>query len=98
VEGKASPFNGNLIYWATRIGKSTLIPLNKARLIKEQNGRCGICGEYFLPDDIIERDHIVSKALIGKNLRENVQAVHRYCHLNKTGVDLSEIRRNRKSN
>lgn len=97
VDGRASPFDGNLIYWATRTGKSALIPLIKARLIKEQKGRCGICGEYFLPDDIIERDHIVPKALGGKNRRDNVHAVHRYCHLNKTGADLSEIRRHRKS-
>jgi len=92
VYGKASPFDGNLIFWATRTGKSTLIPPNKARLIQEQKGRCGICGEFFLPDDIIERDHIVPKALGGKNLRTNVHAVHRYCHLKKTGADLSEIR------
>jgi RNA-directed DNA polymerase len=96
VEGIASPFDGNLIYWATRIGKSALIPPNKARLIQEQKGRCGICGRFFLPDDIIERDHIVPKALGGKNLRDNVHAVHRYCHLNKTGAELSEIRRKRK--
>jgi RNA-directed DNA polymerase len=97
VNGRASPFDGNLIYWATRTGKSALLPPIKARLIKEQKGRCGICGEYFLPDDIIERDHIVPKALGGKNRRDNVHAVHRYCHLTKTGADLSEIRRHRKS-
>jgi RNA-directed DNA polymerase len=97
VDGAASPFNGNLIYWATRTGKSALIPPNKARLIKEQKGRCGICGEFFLPDDIIERDHIVPKALGGKNLRNNVDVVHRYCHLKKTGTELSDIRKNRKS-
>lgn len=96
VNGRASPFDGNLIYWATRTGKSALLPSIKARLIQEQKGRCGICGEYFLPDDIIERDHIVPKALGGKNRRDNVHAVHRYCHLNKTGADLSEIRRHRK--
>lgn len=97
VRGQSSPFDGNFIYWATRTGKSALIPPNKARLIKEQKGRCRICGEYFLPDDIIERDHIVPKALGGKNRRDNVQAVHRYCHLKKTGADLSEIRVHRKS-
>jgi RNA-directed DNA polymerase len=97
VNGRASPFDGNLIYWATRTGKSALLPPIKARLIKEQKGRGGICGEYFLPDDIIERDHIVPKALGGKNRRDNVHAVHRYCHLTKTGADLSEIRRHRKS-
>jgi len=98
VDKEASPFDGNLIYWATRTGKSALIPPIKARLIKEQKGRCGICGNYFLPDDIIERDHIVPKALGGLNRRDNVHAVHRYCHLNKTGPELSEIRRQRKSN
>jgi len=98
VDRTASPFDGNFIYWATRTGKSALIPPNKARLIIEHKGRCGICGNYFLPDDIIERDHIVPKALGGKNRRDNVQAAHRYCHLSKTGADLSEIRRQRKPN
>ena len=100
VKGKASPFDGNLIYWATRTGKSSLIPPIKARLIREQKGRCGICKEYFLPDDIIERDHIVPLALGGKNLRSNVHAVHRYCHLSKTKAELSDIRRikNQKNN
>ena len=28
VKGKASPFDGNLVYWATRTGKSSIIPLN----------------------------------------------------------------------
>lgn len=93
VKGAASPFDGNHIYWANRTGKSILLPSNKARLIREQNGRCGICKRYFLPDDIIERDHIIPKALGGKNLRSNVQAVHRYCHLSKTSQELKVIRR-----
>lgn len=98
VKGKASPFDGNLIYWATRTGKSPFIPPMKARLIKEQKGRCGICQELFLPDDIIERDHIVPKALGGKNLRNNVHAVHRYCHLAKTKSELSNILRQKNQN
>lgn len=93
VKGNASPFDGNLIYWATRTGRNPLIPPIKARLIQDQKGRCGICGEFFLPDDIIERDHIVPKALGGKNARENVHAVHRYCHLKKTATEMLEIRR-----
>ena len=96
VKGSASPFDGNLIYWAKRTGKNPLIPPIKARLIREQNGRCGICRELFLPDDIIERYHIVPKALGGKNIRSNVHAVHRYCHLNKTKAEMVQIRRIRK--
>jgi RNA-directed DNA polymerase len=66
----------------------------KARLIKEQNGRCRICGNYFYPVDIIERDHIIPKAMGGKNLKEN--AVHFYCHLKKTAMETSDIIRYKK--
>ncbi len=95
VKGTASPFDGNHNYWATRTGNSILIPSYKSRLIKEQNGRCGICRDYFLPDDLIERDHIIPKALGGKNVRKNVQAVHRYCHLRKTRTDMLKVRQQR---
>ena len=93
VKGTASSFDGNLIYWAKRTGKSILITPYKSRLIQEQLGRCGICGDSFLPDDIIERDHIIPKALGGKNIRSNVHAVHRYCHLKKTKTEMLEIHR-----
>lgn len=96
VKGTASPFDGNFIYWAKRTGKSPLIPPIKARLIQEQKGRCGICNRSFLPNDIIETDHIIPKALGGKNKRENVHAVHRYCHLEKTRTDMLKVRRLRR--
>ena len=96
VKGKASPFDGNLIYWATRTGKSIMIPPIKARLIRQQKGKCGLCGDLFLPDDIIERDHILPKALGGRNIRKNVHAVHRYCHLDKTKKEMLSIRRIKK--
>lgn len=96
VKGMASPFDGDLLYWSRRTGKNILIPPMKARLIKEQKGLCGICGKLFLPEDIIERDHIVPKALGGANLRENVQVVHKYCHLQKTQADMKMIRRKRR--
>lgn len=95
VKGTASPFDGNIIYWVKRTGKSPIIPPYKARLIQEQQGLCGICGKSFLPDDIIERDHIIPIALGGKNLRSNVHAVHNYCHREKTNQELSKIRRHK---
>jgi RNA-directed DNA polymerase len=90
VKGNASPFDGNLIYWAQRTSKSLLIPDYKARLIREQHGHCGICGDLFIPDDIIERDHIIPKSLGGLNRRDNVHAVHRYCHQQKTKRERSQ--------
>lgn len=96
VKGKASPFDGDFLYWAKRTGKSPFIPPIKARLIKEQKGRCGICGKQFLPDDLIERDHIIPKALGGKNIRANVHVVHNYCHRQKTNAEMMKIRRKRR--
>ena len=96
VKGNASPFDGNSIYWSRRTGKSLLIPPIKAKLIKEQNGLCGICGRPFLPDDTIERDHIIPKALGGPNRRENVHVVHNYCHRQKTNAEMLQIRRKRR--
>jgi RNA-directed DNA polymerase len=96
VKGTASPFDGNLIYWATRTGKTTLIPPIKANLIKEQKGKCGLCGKLFLPEDIIERDHIIPKAFGGLNRKDNVHVVHNYCHREKTNAEMAIIRRNRK--
>jgi RNA-directed DNA polymerase len=96
VKGKKSPFDGDLIYWAARTGKNPLIPAQTANLIQRQNGRCALCGDVFLPDDIIERDHIIPKALGGKNKLENVQAVHHYCHLKKTSNDMKLIHQRRK--
>lgn len=92
VKGDASPFNGDIIYWSKRTGKNPLMPPIKAQLIKEQNGRCGICGNYFLPDDTLERDHILPKALGGENRRHNVHVVHDYCHRQKTKTDMQMIR------
>jgi len=63
----------------------------KARLIKEQKRRCGIYGNLFLPDDIIESDHIIPKVMGGLNRRENVHAVHCYCHLAKKNQNCWEF-------
>lgn len=96
VKGTASPYDGNFIYWSRRTGKSPFMSPIKARLMKEQNGRCGICGRAFLPEDTIERDHIVPKALEGENHRNNVHVVHKHCHQQKTNAEVGQIRRKRR--
>lgn len=50
-----------------------------------------------MPDDIIERDHIIPKFLGGKNIRSNVQALHSHCHRNKTNKELTGRRKLPKS-
>ena len=95
VKGDVSPYDGNVIYWSKRTGKNPLIPPMKARLILDQKGICPICNQPFMPDDIIERDHIIPKFLGGKskNIRSNVQALHSHCHRNKTNKELTGRRK-----
>jgi len=94
IKGRVSPFDlEQQVYWTKRSGKNPLLPPIKARLVKEQHGKCNICRRAFLPEDIIERDHIVPKSLGGKTIRSNVQAVHRYCHQEKTKTEMMQIRR-----
>ncbi|WP_013322871.1 group II intron reverse transcriptase/maturase [Gloeothece verrucosa] len=87
VEGKASPYNGDLIYWSTRKGENPLMPTKYAKLLKEQNGKCNQCGLFFKDGDNFEIDHIIPKSLGGKNNKENKQLLHRHCHDKKTASD-----------
>ena len=87
VKGEASPYNGNLTYWATRMGKSTELPTRVAKLLKKQAGKCTECGMYFRDEDVIEVDHILPRFQGGKDNYRNYQLLHRHCHDIKTKRD-----------
>ncbi|MGF1488366.1 MAG: group II intron reverse transcriptase/maturase [Prochloraceae cyanobacterium] len=67
VKGDASPYDGNLVYWSSRMGKHPEMPGRTASLLKRQKGKCAHCGLWFIEEDVIELDHIISKAIGGKN-------------------------------
>ncbi len=94
VKGKDSPFNGNLVYWSTRMGRSPDMPQRKATLLNRQRGVCPWCCLRFREGDILEEDHILARALGGKDEYENLQLLHGHCHDAKTALDLSNIRGN----
>ena len=87
VKGDKSPYDGDLIYWSSRMGKHPEMPPEKAVLLKRQQGRCAYCGLYFQDGDILETDHIIPKSKGGKNNRDNKQLLHRHCHDSKTALD-----------
>jgi RNA-directed DNA polymerase len=87
VKGEASPFDGNLIYWSTRLGRHPETPREKAILLKRQKGKCPHCGLYFRNGDLMETDHITPKKLGGDNSIKNKQLLHRHCHDKKTASD-----------
>ena len=62
VQADASPYDGNLLYWAQRLQAHPELPQKVLRLMKEQNGKCAWCGLHFLNmDEIWEVDHKVPR-------------------------------------
>jgi RNA-directed DNA polymerase len=87
VKGDASPYNGNLIYWSSRIGAHPEMPKTVATLLKQQKGKCAHCGLYFLSEDVLEIDHKIPRSKGGKDEYKNLQLLHRHCHDIKTAED-----------
>lgn len=80
VKGTASPFDGNLTYWSSRMGKHPEMPTQKAKLLKRQKGICAHCGLTFRDGDILEVHHIQPRSKGGNNKPENLELLHLHCH------------------
>ena len=87
VKGKLSPFDGNLVYWSTRMGNNPEMPTRVSSLLKWQKGKCAHCGLFFRENDVMEIDHIIPKSQGGKDDYKNWQLLHRHCHDIKTAND-----------
>ncbi|AVH64099.1 RNA-directed DNA polymerase [Nostoc sp. 'Peltigera membranacea cyanobiont' N6] len=92
VKGDKSPYDGDLVYWSSRLGTHPQMPNRKAKLLKKQKGKCPWCGLSFQEWDVLEVDHKIPRALRGKDEYKNLQLLHRHCHDEKTALDLIEIR------
>ena len=97
VKGDKSPFDGDLVYWSSRLGTHPELSSRTAKLIKQQKGKCPWCGMSFQDWDVWEVDHKTPKALGGKDEYKNLQLLHRHCHDEKTAIDLIEIRKKQHS-
>jgi RNA-directed DNA polymerase len=87
VKGDASLYDGNLIYWSTRMGTHPEATTRVAILLKMQKGKCAHCGMYFKDGDLLEVDHKIPKSKGGKDEYKNLQILHRHCHDQKTAND-----------
>jgi RNA-directed DNA polymerase len=88
VTGTRSPYDGDWVYWATRLGRHPEIPRTWATLLKRQGGRCSWCGLYFKHgEDMVERDHIIPTSRGGDGKTTNLQLLHGHCHDVKTAKD-----------
>ena len=87
VKSNASPYDGNLVYWSSRLGKNPEMPTRIANLLKKQKGKCAMCGLTFMEGDVLEVDHIIPKSKGGTDYYKNLQLLHRHCHDEKTRTD-----------
>lgn len=88
VQDARSPYDGDWMYWSSRMGKHPTAPTKLSKLLKEQKGKCAQCGLYFKNGDILEIDHIIPRQLGGRDEYNNYQILHRHCHDTKTAEDL----------
>lgn len=75
VQGGRSPFDGDWVYWANRMGRYPGISCWLAMVIRRQEGRCHHCGQYLMPGSVLEVHHIGGRQGDGK-----LAAVHGHCH------------------
>jgi RNA-directed DNA polymerase len=87
VKGNKSLYDGDMLYWSSRLGKHPEVSTRMATLLKRQKGKCNHCGLYFKDGDLVEIDHVIPKSLGGKDEYTNLQALHRHCHDTKTVSD-----------
>lgn len=80
VSGRASPYDGNWIYWTLRGRDIVHRRVSLQKLIRKQKGKCLWCNLYFTPLDNIEVHHQKRKADGGRDNYINLQAIHRHCH------------------
>ncbi|WP_293353301.1 MULTISPECIES: group II intron reverse transcriptase/maturase [unclassified Microcoleus] len=87
VKGESSTYDGNLVYWSTRMGNNPEMPIRVSKLLKRQKGKCAHCGLFFRENDVMEADHRIPKSQGGKDSYDNWQLLHRHCHDTKTASD-----------
>ena len=87
VCGVRSPYDGDWVYWSTRLGQYPDVSPRVARLLKRQQGKCLTCGLFFTDGDRMEVDHIVPRSCGGSTRSDNLQLLHRHCHARKTASD-----------
>jgi RNA-directed DNA polymerase len=71
VKARRSPFDGDWVYWASRLGRHPGIPNWIATTLQHQHGRCAWCGLYLTMEDLRELDHRIPTVKGGARRRTN---------------------------
>ncbi|BBD67910.1 reverse transcriptase homolog [Nostoc commune NIES-4072] len=76
VQGKKSPYDGNIAYWSER--NSKLYDGMTSKALKKQNHRCASCGLKFIDEERVHLHHIDGNHANWK--KNNLEAIHESCH------------------
>jgi RNA-directed DNA polymerase len=77
VKGTLSPYDGDAIYWSTRMGKHPDLPKPITTLIKRQRGNCPACGLYFKAGDRLAETRLVRDP--ADDPRGSLAVIHEHC-------------------
>ncbi|NEQ11435.1 MAG: hypothetical protein F6K37_37770, partial [Moorea sp. SIO4E2] len=89
VQETRSPYDGDLIYWSTRMQKHPEMTSQKGKLLKRQERKCAHCGLTFKEGDLLETHHILPRTLGGKDETQNLELLHLHCHDAKHGTKIN---------
>jgi RNA-directed DNA polymerase len=87
VKGTKSPYDGDLIYWTTRLSRYSGLTGRIARLLRRQKGKCKLCSLPFWHEDVMEIDHVKPKSKGGKDGINNLRLVHGHCHDQRNSIE-----------
>ena len=91
IQGSRSPFDGDWVYWGTRLGRRADIPRRTAVLLHRQRGQCPRCGLHFRHGDLLAVDHGASSAPGGRPAFRNWQLLHTHCHDAQMAADRQTV-------
>ena len=91
VKGTSSVYDGNHVYWSGRSPRYSSLSTRVSNLLKSQLGKCPLCKISFQMEDSMEVDHITPRSAGGLDQYQNIQLLHRHCHITKTVKDLEDL-------
>ena len=89
IRGKASPYDGNHLYWAKREEKYSGFNERVSKLIRIQNGCCAKCGRSFALGDSIEVNYIILRPKRRLDKYKKLQVLHKHCQIQKSHFENS---------
>nr|UCS09775.1 hypothetical protein [Oedocladium carolinianum] len=99
IKGNETPYSRSH-YWAIRNITYSPYPLRIRQLLVRQKQICPICKRHLTTLDASnwEVDHIIPKVAGGLDAYNNLQLLHKECHLKKTQKDLLKYQPKNKTN